>query len=53
VAVAAALMLRGAPMLLSLLFGTFVGIGAPHFVISKMISRRVNKFTNSFPTRSN
>jgi tight adherence protein B len=49
VAVAAALMLRGAPMLLSLLFGTFVGIGAPHFVISKMISRRVNKFTNSFP----
>jgi tight adherence protein B len=44
-----ALMFRGAPLLLSLLVGVFFGIGGPHFVIGRMIKRRVNKFTSNFP----
>jgi tight adherence protein B len=44
-----ALKLRGAPFLLSLLLGIFVGIGGPHFVIGKMIKKRVNKFNSNFP----
>jgi tight adherence protein B len=47
--VATALSLRGAPLLLSLLFGMFIGIGAPHFVVSLLIKRRIAKFTVSFP----
>ena len=42
-------MLRGAPILLGLTFGLFVGIGGPHFIIGKMIARRVRKFTANFP----
>src|SRR3954449_8281636 len=38
------LMIRGAPMILSLMMGLFFGIGGPHFVIGKMIKRRINKF---------
>jgi len=44
-----ALMLRGAPILLSLLVGMFFGIGGPHFAISWMVRRRVNKFNSNFP----
>jgi tight adherence protein B len=44
-----ALVFRGAPLILSVLLGAFFGIGGPHFVIGKMIKRRVNKFTTSFP----
>jgi tight adherence protein B len=44
-----ALKLRGAPLLLSLLLGIFVGVGGPHFVIGKMIKRRINKFNSNFP----
>ena len=44
-----ALVFRGAPFILSLLLGIFLGIGGPHFVIGKMIKRRVNKFTSNFP----
>jgi tight adherence protein B len=47
--VTAALMFRGAPFILSLLVGLFFGVGGPHFIIGKMIKRRVNKFTNNFP----
>jgi tight adherence protein B len=47
--VALALTFRGAPLLLSLMFGLFVGIGGPHFFIGKMIKRRINKFTSNFP----
>jgi tight adherence protein B len=47
--VTVALVFRGAPFVLSLLLGMFVGIGAPHFVIGKMIKRRVAKFTTNFP----
>jgi tight adherence protein B len=43
------LMFRGAPFFLSLLLGIFVGVGVPHFVIGKLIIRRVAKFTNNFP----
>jgi tight adherence protein B len=44
-----ALMFRGAPFILSLLVGLFFGIGGPHFIIGKMINRRLAKFNNNFP----
>ena len=44
-----ALVFRGMPFILSLLLGILVGIGGPHFVIGKMIKRRVNKFNSNFP----
>ena len=40
---------RGAPFILSLLLGLFFGVGGPHFIIGKMIKRRVNKFNANFP----
>jgi tight adherence protein B len=43
------LAMRGAPIFLALMIGIFFGIGGPHFVIGKMIKRRVNKFTSNFP----
>jgi tight adherence protein B len=43
------LMMRGAPLLLALFAGMFVGIGLPHFVVGKMIKRRVAKFNANFP----
>ena len=47
--VAAALMLRGAPLLLSTFVGLFFGIGGPHFIIGKLILRRIKKFNSNFP----
>jgi tight adherence protein B len=47
--VAIGLMAKGAPFILSLLLGIFFGIGGPHFVIGRMIKRRINKFTTNFP----
>jgi tight adherence protein B len=47
--VTVALVFRGAPIVLSLMLGMLLGIGGPHFVIGKMIKRRVNKFTTNFP----
>jgi tight adherence protein B len=47
--VMAALMLRGAPFFLALFVGLFAGFGLPHFVVGKMITRRVKKFTSNFP----
>ena len=44
-----ALKMRGAPLLLALLLGIFFGVGGPHFVIGKMITRRVKKFNSNFP----
>ena len=44
-----ALMFKGAPLLLSLLLGTFFGIGGPHFAVGFMIKRRINKFNSNFP----
>jgi tight adherence protein B len=43
------LMVRGAPVILSLLLGLFCGVGGPHFFIGKMIKRRINKFNTNFP----
>ena len=43
------LMFKGAPFLLAFFAGTFVGIGLPHFVIGRMIKKRVAKFNSNFP----
>jgi tight adherence protein B len=43
------LILRGAPFFLALFVGLFGGIGLPHFVVGKMIKRRIAKFTANFP----
>jgi tight adherence protein B len=43
------LTMRGAPFILSALLGMLFGIGGPHFVIGKMIKRRVVKFNTNFP----
>lgn len=48
-AVALLLFLKGAPPLLSLVFGLFLGLGLPHFVVGFLIKRRVGKFTATFP----
>jgi tight adherence protein B len=47
--VAFVLVIRGAPFILSLMLGLFFGIGGPHFIIGKMIKRRINKFNSNFP----
>lgn len=47
--VAAALWLKGAPILLALLLGLFLGAGIPHFVVNWNIKRRIAKFTAKFP----
>jgi tight adherence protein B len=47
--IAALLMMQGLPFLLGLFAGLFVGIGLPHFVIGKLIKRRIAKFTSNFP----
>jgi tight adherence protein B len=47
--VGVALMMRGAPLLLSLLVGMFFGIGGPYFFIGRLIKRRINKFNSNFP----
>jgi tight adherence protein B len=43
------LVLKEAPFFLALFVGLFVGIGVPHFVVGKLITRRVGKFTARFP----
>ncbi len=47
--VAAALMLRGAPILLALFAGLFFGLGGPYYFVGRMIKKRVAKFTVNFP----
>ncbi|MES2119105.1 MAG: type II secretion system F family protein [Pseudomonadota bacterium] len=47
--VALLLMFRGAPILLAMFAGLFIGVGGPHFVIGKMIKRRIAKFNSNFP----
>lgn len=42
-------MIRGLPLLLALFLGLFLGMGGPHFVVGKVIARRVGKFTAKFP----
>ena len=43
------MVIRGAPLLLGLFGGLFVGIGLPHFIVGKMINRRIAKFNSNFP----
>ena len=43
------LVFKGAPLLLGLCMGLLFGLGLPHFIVSKLITRRVNKFTSRFP----
>jgi tight adherence protein B len=45
----ALLLLRGAPIWLSLAMGIFVGVGLPHKVVSFFIKKRVTTFTSKFP----
>jgi tight adherence protein B len=40
---------KGAPFILSIMLGLFFGIGGPHFVIGRLIKRRINKFNTNFP----
>ena len=44
-----ALTMRGLPILLAFFLGLFVGVGLPHFIIGKMIKRRIAKFNSNFP----
>jgi tight adherence protein B len=47
--VALALILRGMPFALALFVGLFAGIGLPHWIVGKMIQRRIGKFNARFP----
>jgi tight adherence protein B len=47
--VMALMSIKGAPFLLAFFVGAFAGFGLPHFVIGKMINRRIAKFTVNFP----
>jgi tight adherence protein B len=47
--VAMLLLFRGAPALLCLFVGLFVGLGLPYFIVGSMIKRRIAKFTANFP----
>jgi tight adherence protein B len=43
------LWLRGAPILLALFVGMFIGAGLPHLVVGYFVKRRINQFTVKFP----
>lgn len=43
------LLMKGAPLLLTLFAAMVVGGGMPHFVVGRVIARRVGKFTLRFP----
>ena len=43
------LMMKGMPTLLAVFVSLFAGIGLPHIVISKLIKKRLAKFTARFP----
>jgi len=49
VVTASGLSFKGLYFPLALLVGLFIGIGLPHFIIGKMIKRRIAKFTAKFP----
>jgi tight adherence protein B len=40
---------KGLPVLLAIMLALLIGLGLPHFIISKLIQRRVDKFTSRFP----
>ncbi len=43
------LFFRGAPWTFALALGLFAGVGLPHFMISRLIKRRIAQFTSKFP----
>ncbi|MBB5717527.1 tight adherence protein B [Stakelama sediminis] len=43
------LAIKGAPFLLALLLGVFLGLGIPHMAVGYFIKRRINQFTIKFP----
>ncbi|GGB16343.1 pilus assembly protein [Sphingomonas metalli] len=45
----AVLWLKGLPLVLLLMLSLLIGAGLPHFVVGRLIARRVNKFTVRFP----
>ena len=47
--VMALLLIKGAPILLALFVGFFLGLSIPHIVVGMTIKRRVAKFTKNFP----
>jgi tight adherence protein B len=47
--VAFALILRGMPLLLAFFVALFAGVGLPHFVVGKLIQRRIAQFNARFP----
>jgi tight adherence protein B len=49
VVVSLLLILKGLPVMLGVAVGLFAGVGLPHFIVGKMIKRRVAKFTARFP----
>ncbi|HYE26829.1 MAG TPA: type II secretion system F family protein [Allosphingosinicella sp.] len=49
VVVSLILIVKGLPLLLAVLVGLLAGIGLPHFIVGKLIKRRVAKFTARFP----
>jgi tight adherence protein B len=49
VVVSLLLILKGLPLILAVMIGLFAGVGLPHFVVGKLIKRRVKKFTARFP----
>lgn len=44
-----AMIVQGAPILLSILLAVGVGLGIPHMVVGKLITKRVSNFTARFP----
>jgi tight adherence protein B len=49
VAVAGLLTLKGLPFTFAAVLGLFLGLWLPHFVVGKLVKRRVAKFTAKFP----
>ena len=49
VGVMALMMMKGMPFLFALMFGLFVGLGVPHWVVGKLILKRIKKFNANFP----
>jgi tight adherence protein B len=40
---------RGLPVMLAVFLALFFGIGGPHFIVGRLIKRRVAKFNSNFP----
>jgi tight adherence protein B len=47
--IALLLSMRGMPLLLAIFAGLFVGVGLPHYMVTKLIKRRIAQFTARFP----